>query len=285
MPHFLTGFVRAIRAFLTEPRGRAICVVMKTLTARQEGFAVAVAKGSTKADAYRQNYKTDGWGAQAVAREAEKLSRNPDVALRIKELTEKQVTTASGEFDMTVKKLLQVFIEIAFTDPNELVAVLAGACRYCWGMDGAYHWKEREYLEALDVWQRAVRAWERDGSRGEEPKMPDAAGGLDYRFTADPNPACKACEGIGVERVNIRDTTKLSPGALHLYRGAQPTANGYKILFADKDKALDSIGRMLGAFDDRLRVDLKGAVASIALTTKDPQEAAQAYERMLTGSS
>lgn len=257
---------------------------MRTLTARQEGFAVAVAKGATKADAYRQNYKTDGWGAQAVAREAEKISRNPDVALRIKELTEKQVTTATGEFDMTVRKLLQVFIEIAFTDPNELVAVRAGACRHCWGEKGGYHWKDFEYEEALVEWQRSVRAWERDGGKGDEPAMPDIAGGFGYRFTADPNPACRKCEGVGLERVNVRDTTKLSPGAKHLYRGAQPTANGYKILFADKDKALDSLGRMLGAFDDRLRVDLKGAVASIALTTTDPTEAARAYEQMLVGS-
>lgn len=262
-----------------------MCVVMKTLTARQEGFAKAVALGATKADAYRQNYKTEGWGAQAVAREAEKLSRSPDVALRIEELTKSKVTQAQGEFDMTVKKLLQVFIEIAFTNPNELVAVVAGACRHCWGEGGLYQWKEREYEEALVDWQRAVRAWERDGGKGDEPEMPDPAGGFGYRFTADPNPECHKCEGLGLERVNIRDTTKLSPGALHLYRGAQPTANGYKILFADKDKALDSIGRMLGAFDDRLRVDLKGAVASLQLTTSDPQEAARAYATMLTGAS
>ena len=55
--------------------------------------------------------------------------------------------------------------------------------------------------------------------------------------------------------------------------------DGIKVLFGDKDKALDSIGRMLGAFDDRLRVDLKGKVASLQLTTSDPQEAARAYEQ------
>lgn len=258
---------------------------MKTLTARQEGFAVAVAMGSTKADAYRQNYKTDGWSPQAISESAQRLSTNPPIAARITDLTVKKAEVAAGQFDMTVKKLLQVFIEIAFTDPNELVAVRAGACRHCWSVGGLYHWKEHEYEKALRDWQVGVRAWERAGSKGDEPAMPDAAGGFGYRFTADPNPACRECEGVGLERVNIRDTTKLSPGALHLYRGAQPTANGYKILFADKDKALDSIGRMLGAFDDRLRVDLKGAVANLHLTTSDPQEAARAYELMLTGAS
>lgn len=258
---------------------------MKALTARQEGFAVAVAMGSTKADAYRKNYKTDGWSAQAVSESAQKLLANPTIAARVNQLSVKKAEVAQGEFDMTVRKLLQTFIEIAFTDLNELASVRAGACRYCWGEGGAYHWKEHEYLEAMGQWERDVRAWERNGSKADEPRMPDAAGGLDYRFTRDPNPCCPKCEGVGVERVNIQDTTKLSPGALHLYRGVQPTANGYKILFADKDKALDSIGRILGAFDDRLRVDLKGAVAAIGLTTTDPIEAASTYERMLTGAS
>lgn len=274
----LTGFLD----FWQQPW---ICVDMKTLTARQEGFAVAVAMGSTKADAYRQNYKTDGWGIQAIADAANKVSNVSEVAHRINQLSVKKAETAQGEFDMTVKKLLQVFIEIAFTNPNELVAVRAGACRHCWGEGGLYQWKEREYEEALVDWQRAVRTWERDGSKGDEPAMPDPAGGFGYRFTADPNPDCHKCEGVGLERVNIRDTTKLSPGALHLYRGAQPTANGYKILFADKDKALDSIGRMLGAFDDRLRIDLKGAMTSLQLTTSDPVEAARVYQQMLTGAS
>jgi hypothetical protein len=68
-----------------------------------------------------------------------------------------------------------------------------------------------------------------------------------------------------------------------LYQGAQQTKDGLKILFADKNAALERIGRMLGAFDDRLRVDLKGAVASMQLTTSDPIEAAREYEKMLAG--
>lgn len=258
---------------------------MKALTARQEGFAVAVALGSTKADAYRQNYKTDGWGAEAVGREAEKLGRHPAIALRIEKLTEKKVIAATAEFDMTVKRLLQTFIEIAFTDPNDLTSMRVGACRHCWGEGGLYQWKDFEYEDALAKWQKARNAWDQKSvdRRGEEPEMPDVAGGFGYRFTAAPNPHCRKCEGEGIERMRVTDTTLLSPGAKHLYRGVQQTKDGYKILFGDKDKALDSIGRMLGAFDDRLRVDLKGAIASIGLTTKDPQEAAQAYERFLTG--
>lgn len=260
---------------------------MKTLTARQEGFAIAVAKGSTKADAYRQHYKTDGWSPQAVSEAAQKLMANPTIAARIQKLTEASSRKADEKFSIDVTKLLQTFFEIAFTDPNELTSMRVGACRHCWGEKGLYHWKDFEYEEALADWQRRHHAWDAKSPdrRGDEPQMPDIAGGFGYRFTAPPNPDCRKCEGEGIERMRVQDTTLLSPGAKHLYRGVQQTKDGYKILFGDKDKALDSIGRMLGAFDDRLRVDLKGAVASLQLTTSDPTEAAAAYERMLTGAS
>lgn len=263
----------------------AICVAMRTLTARQEGFAVAVAKGATKADAYRQNYKTDGWGAQAVADAANKLSNKSEISHRIEKLTEVSTRKAEAAFSIDVSKLLQTFFEIAFTDPNELTSMQRGACRYCWGLGGAYQWKEREYAEAMAKWEKDHHRWQaRSGPLVDEPAMPDGAGGFGYRFFTEINPHCTECEGRGEVRMHIQDTTLLSPGAKHLYRGVQQTKDGYKLLFGDKDKALDSLGRMLGAFDDRLRVDLKGAVASIALTTTDPSEAARAYEQMLVGS-
>ena len=71
--------------------------------------------------------------------------------------------------------------------------------------------------------------------------------------------------------------------ANRLYRGAQQTKDGIKVLMADKDKALEQIGRILGAFDDKLRVDLIGRVASLKLTTTDPKEAAEAYAKMVDG--
>lgn len=198
-------------------------------------------------------------------------------------MTEAKRGQAEGEFSITVRKLLQTFIEIAFTDPNELTSIVSGACRHCYGLGGAYQWKEPEYLEAMARWEK--EAAKAAASERPAPEMPDGSGGFGYRFTAAPNPECFKCEGEGVERYRVRDTTRLSPGAKHLYRGVQPTQGGYKVLFADKDKALDSIGRMLGAFDDRLRVDLRGEVASLHLTTSDPQEAASAYERLLTARS
>ena len=61
------------------------------------------------------------------------------------------------------------------------------------------------------------------------------------------------------------------------------TARAFKVLIADKDKALENIGRILGAFDDKLRVDLEGKVAALKLTTSDPAAAAEAYAKMIKG--
>lgn len=264
-------------------RGRPAYFVDMKYTAREEGFINSVAReGKTQADAYRENYSCEGWKPQRVAEAANHVASKPKIKSRIEEIQAAKRETADKQFDITVKKLLQTFFEIAFTDPNELISMRSGACRHCWGIGGAYHWKEREYAEALAKWQDDVRKWEKN-PKGEEPAMPDNSGGLGYRFTADPNPECRECEGEGVARLVPKDSTKLSAGARHLYRGAQQTKEGLKILFADKDGALDKLSRILGAYDDRLRVDLRGQVAAIQLTTSDPVEAAREYEKMLAG--
>lgn len=256
------------------------------LTDRQEKFAVAVSEGHSYSEAFRRaGYAHEHYDGVKINKVSFAVASRPAVVKRITELSARKRNVAHRDFDMTVRKLLTTYIQIAFTDPNELISVRAGACRHCWGTGGAFQWKEREYREALEAWQAQHDAWSSasDRKRGPEPKIPDCSGGYGYRYTRDPNPMCEECEGEGVERTVPKDTTKLSEGAAHLYRGVHKTKDGIKILFADKDKALESIGRILGAFDDRLQVELKGTVASLQLTTSDPAEAARAYERMITG--
>jgi len=56
------------------------------LTAKQEGFAQAVAGGMNQSDAYKANYSAINWGANALAVEASRVMDNPNVSLRLKEL-------------------------------------------------------------------------------------------------------------------------------------------------------------------------------------------------------
>lgn len=245
---------------------------IQKLTEKQEGFAQDYAlNGMTKADAYRNNYDCSGMTEQTVWSSCYKLYREPHVAARIQELLTQRRDALDAEIDMSVKKLLAEYIAIKNVDPNELTQVRSYACRHCHGVDNLYQWREHEFLKACDDAQAAGKP------------LPDIAGGFGFKQAALPNPECDECQGNGVTRVVALDTTRLSPGAKLLYRGAQQTKDGIKVLFADKDKALDQIGRMLGAFDDKLRVNLGGAVQTLQLTTDNPEEASKIYQAMLTG--
>lgn len=254
---------------------------MAKLTEKQEKFAQLVgAEGINQSEAYRRAYSAENMSDRAVWVEASKLSTRPDISLRIAELRKIRDDAAVNAITFNVKKLMDTYVAIAMTDPNELISQRVGCCRHCWGEGFGYQWKEREYLEAVAAWERAEKV--RKPGVPETP-MPDPAGGFGYMRTRLPNPECVECEGEGIWRIVPMDTTQLSEGARHLYRGVQQTRDGVKVLFADKDKALDNIGRMLGAFDDRLRVEADARVASLKLTTSDPKEAADAYQTMITG--
>lgn len=250
---------------------------MVKLTEKQEKFSQGVGiAGLSQSEAYRRAYSCENMAEKTVHVLSCQLAANPKVAERIAALKKTRVDQVVSGATFTVRKLLETYLAIAFVDPNELISSRVGACRHCWGVGGGYQWKEREYLEAIAEWERNPT-----DKTGRERPMPDVAGGFGYRVTAAPNPECDECEGEGVHRIVPMDTTKLSPGAKLLYRGVQQTKEGVKVLFRDQDKALDQIGRILGAYDDKMRIDLEGKVASLKLTTSDPKEAAEAYERMV----
>lgn len=245
---------------------------IKILTEKQEGFAQCYAlQGMTKADAYRANYSTETMDEQTVWSECVRTSKLPNVAARIQELIQQKREALDAEIDMSVKKLFAEYVAIKSVDPNELTQVRAFCCRHCYGVDNRYQWREHEYLKACE-----------DAERANLP-LPDMSGGFGFKQAAAPNPECDECQGVGLSRVVALDTTRLSAGAKLLYRGAQQTKDGIKVLFADKDKALEQIGRMLGAFNDKLGVNLGGTVATLQMTTDDPAEAAKIYQQMLTG--
>lgn len=247
---------------------------LRTLTHQQDCYAYDLGMmGKSQAQAFRDNYSTEGWSAKHVANTASEVAHRPHVAARIKHYSHKREQAAGRQIDVDVKRLMETYIAIAFVDPNELIQVRIGCCRHCWGEGGGYQWREREYL---------IACAQAESAKPPAP-MPDIGGGFGYRPNTPPNMDCEECDGVGITRLVPMDSTKLSPGALHLYRGAQQTKDGIKIIFADKDKALENIGRMIGAFDDKLRVDLIGKVAALQLTTTDPIEAARQYEMMIKG--
>lgn len=175
--------------------------------------------------------------------------------------------------ELTVQDALGMFLEIVEADPRELIGLRVGACRHCWGQGHAYHWREREYLEALDACK--------DG----DPLPP--CGGLDYDHTAAPNADCPDCRGEGVERIVPRDTDHLTPGAAKLYGGVKQTKDGLQILLADRMKALENVTRILGGFKDQTNVKMSGAIGAMVAVAEtmpdDPVKAAEMYREFIKG--
>lgn len=180
--------------------------------------------------------------------------------------------------------LLQRFMDIATADPRELIGLKVGCCRFCHGDDHLYQWREREYLQALDDAERES-ALATPSARAAV-RFPDIGGGFGFNATTPPHPDCPQCHGEGVERFVPRDTDKLSDGALLLYGGVKVKAGGaYEIVIADRQKALENVGRIMGAFVER--VNHTGAIGALVafddMRKLDPVRAAKVYQQMIAG--
>jgi phage terminase small subunit len=243
------------------------------LTDKEWAFVLHMARYRNATQAYTHAYDTNGT-YNTRARGGREMMGKPRIAAAVKECQRAMVTEAG----VSVGWLLERFLDIATADVRELIGLQIGCCRYCHGEGHGYQWREREYLEACTKAER------------EQQPLPDPAGGFDFNATRPPHEHCPQCHGEGVERFVPRDTDKLSDQALLLYGGVKVKSDGgYEIVIADRTRALELAGRIMGAFTDKVKIS--GAVANLHAVTDlknvDPQAAAKAYRefigRHLTG--
>lgn len=250
------------------------------LTAQQQAFAEHFALTRDGPGAYRHAYNVRaGTSAKSISVQASKLLADPEIRLAVENLVNN--AQAASPVTFTVAAALERWLEIAGADPDELIGLRVGCCRHCYGAGGLYQWHEHEYLAQLDEAERL----QREGQEGV--KLPDPAGGFGYDHTRAPNPDCWKCRGEGVERVVARDTSKLTPGARLLYGGVKQTRDGVQILIADRQKALENACRIIGAYQDRVKLD--GSIGVMAAVVKmesdDPQAAARAYQELMAATA
>lgn len=243
----------------------------KTPTARQEAFAQNYAQFRSVSRAYRHAYDKHDADHRTADRDGRRVLSAPVVRERIDDL----INEATSSVVFTIGEALARWLAIASADPNELVSLKVGACRYCHGEAHGYHWRMREYLTQCDQAEAACKA------------LPDVGGGFDYDATREPHPDCPECHGEGIHRVVVKDTEDLSPAGRLLYGGVKMTNNGPQILIADQMKALENACRIIGAFKDdagaKINVDMRKMVQTINLEATDPQAAARAYLEMIQG--
>lgn len=195
---------------------------------QQAKFAEHVVNGESRTEAYRRSgYAGEGAVAWAAA---SRLLRNVKVSRYVHHLRNERQKRYAAELDDVIGQLTAIIN----ADPNEISQYRRVNCRYCWGSDHKYQW--RDIAEQLSAERKA----ESDGAA-----PPDTSGGIGFVDNADPNPECPRCNGEGVGEPFFADTRDLEGDARYLLQGVKLGKFGIEILTADKDSARKELARLI----------------------------------------
>ena len=196
---------------------------------QQAKFAMLVAQGKKLVEAYRlAGYESEGNAAYVTASQ---LLRNPKVFRAISYFRNQYQKRYTADLDLLVSQLMA----IVQADPNQLAQFRRVNCRYCWGENHHYQWRDTAEFD------KAAAQASRDGKP--EPEY----GGLGFVDNAIPNPDCPKCCGEGTGQLYMADTTLLDGDARQLYAGAKLGKFGVEILLEDKAAARRELLRLLAA--------------------------------------
>lgn len=199
---------------------------------QQAKFAMLVAQGKKPTEAYRlAGY--EGQGATANSN-ASRMLRNARVFRAISYFRNQYQKRYTADLDLLVSQLMAIVL----ADPNQLAQFRRVNCRYCWGENHLYQWRD------IAEFDKAAAQASRDGKP--EPEY----GGLGFVDNAIPNPDCPKCCGEGTGQLYMADTTLLDGDARQLYAGAKFGKFGVEILLEDKAAARRELLRLLSAGGD-----------------------------------
>ncbi|HFU7564435.1 TPA: terminase small subunit [Escherichia coli] len=216
---------------------------------QQAKFAMLVTQGKKLVEAYRlAGYESEGNAAYVTASQ---LLRNPKVYRAISYFRNQYQKRYTADLDLLVSQLMA----IVQADPNQLAQFRRVNCRYCWGENHLYQWRD------IAEFDKAAAQASRDGKP--EPEY----GGLGFVDNAIPNPDCPKCCGEGTGQLYMADTTLLDGDARQLYAGAKLGKFGVEILLEDKAAARRELIKLImatkgssagGATDSRNDLELEG---------------------------
>lgn len=224
---------------------------------------------SPKQQRFVEEYLVDLNAAAAARRAGYAVSGAAAIACRlmadpvIQEAIAAAMAERSERTTITADRVITELWGIATADPNELVEHRVSCCRFCWGNGFQYQRTPNEARLARTDYEHALLKAQKKG--GDAPILPfDEAGGEGFDATREPNPNCPECFGEGVGRPVFRDSRQVSRAARSLYAGVKITRDGMEMRLQDKGKALELLGRHLGMFTDRLKVEGELAVRQMS---------------------
>lgn len=261
---------------------------MIKLTPKREKFCQLMATQKiSQSDAYRKAFDAKNMSAAAIHVNACQLMKDTKVALRLEELKMRVVERAELDGAALVKQLASIVL----ADPNDLSQLRRVNCRFCNGTDHAYQWKHKgEFHQKLESWEERKAAHEEKNHKTGKnirfkEEMPSDAGGFGFKANADPHPDCPECLGEGIDEIFLQDTRKLTGHAKALYAGVKQTKHGIEILTHSQDGARRMLGEHFGVFKTIVESTNKNenVNATVNIDTKDPVEAAKAYQKLMGG--
>jgi phage terminase small subunit len=253
---------------------------MTTLTPKQETFAQHLARPDSPG--VLKSYELAGYSVAAKNPEvsASKLANDPKIVQRINEL--RNAAAAPVIADATM--ILREWLTIATADPSELIRGRRLCCRYCYGFEHRYQFRdEEEYAQAI------AEAIDYNASRkrdARERELPVCDGGFGYNPTLTPHAKCPSCFGEGSLDVFVPDLASVSPAARKLYAGIKTTQHGVEIKLRDQDGALANIAKYLGMFVEKHEHSGPngGPIPAATVVAEMPAKAAaDIYARVMQG--
>jgi len=178
------------------------------------------------AAAERAGYSDPNYGRQ--------LLTNPNVAQAIAQQQKASIVRTLGSAD----EVLEQMWRLATFDANQISQHRRGCCRHCWGFGHQYQWRD-----AVEYEEKRLEALER------KRREPVDVGGYGYNHTLDPNPDCPRCNGEGVSRVVLQDSTKLDDAAALAYSGVKVGNAGIEITSISRERMFEAVAKRLGLAD------------------------------------
>jgi hypothetical protein len=239
-----------------------MCAVpdLPPLNDRQAAFVREYLLSGNATDAYVKA----GYAPKHADVAGPRLLGNVGVAAHIAAGRKKIEAKAAAEFDVRQTDILRKLVAAAFGDRNELTQHRIIPCRYCYGIEHRYQWRtHREFCAALDHYRSKNEAYQ-----AVHPE-PESEGGFGYTKSREPNPDCPECDGDGEPYVKFTDSTRLTPEARALFDGVRVTKDGTEIKLPDRAKALETLGKHIGMFKERVEHTGKdGAPIQTETTTR-----------------
>lgn len=239
------------------------------------------------AEAYRRSHKSQGVPATCAANAWKLLQRT-----EVRQIVDRYDERLRENLILSAQDVTRIWTENVVTDRNDLVEVRRVCCRYCHSPNGDPQFtpgEQRGRMREHDLKVRLYLARMPATAQG-DPVMVDSikaamhfeelgGNGLNRRLPI--NLECVECDGLGEERVVIKDTRHLSSAARAVYEGAKVTKDGIEIKMATREGTLAALAKALGMGGDK--PPLRPGDGATNVTPTDPIEASRFYARLVNG--